>query len=506
MYDACMHWFYRAGVTRIRGSCRLAVALRNGHPRSDTAAGLTAAVVIGLLGSGAGVASAAEAGCALPVAPVYQVVNPTSQASLVTASKSEADNARANYGFTVDNGVILHAPAAAATGLNPVVRLYHPTSGDFLWTADAAEAVKAVTTYGYQRQKTDFYASPAQLSCTIPVTRLVKGSLHRLAVGSTVATLTAAGWNNEGVKFHAFPAPQATLPLSSVPAGGVLGDAIYTFSDFSISKDGRQVGAVLPAAGLSGQGATRSIVRMDAGSSTKASTVPADDPANVNPLDLLLVTGTAGTQVSPTLSGFTLQGTAQGHLYNGLRLSYTRGATISGVKVAAVPGNYHINPGETFGINDWQGHGNTYTDVEVDGAGVGASALGFNSSENVTVTRADLHDNPYSAGVAAWKTRNVTLTDVRTTGNRTGLNFERVTGTVVVTRPTIQGNTEQDLYIGTDGDSATYTITDPVLTAGAKLRIRLPANEMGSPNQQKKSDIKVLVNGTDVTASLVQWL
>jgi hypothetical protein len=179
---------------------------------------------------------------------------------------------------------------------------------------------------------------------------------------------------------------------------------------------------------------------------------------------------------------------------------------VSDVRVVAVPGNYHINPGETFGINDWQGHGNTYSNIEIDGAGVGASALGINSSDNVTVNGAYLHDNPFSAGVAAWKTTNVTLVGVRTSGNRTGLNFERVAGTVRIDRPTITGNTAQDLYIGSDYGSATYTITDPVLSPGAKLRILLPKNEMGSPNLQRKEDIHVLVGGADVTSSLVQWL
>jgi len=477
--------------------------------------GLTTIAVIGLTGAGVGVAaatsSAADPSCAVPLSPIYQVVNPTSQASLVTPSRSEADGAKSGYGFTVDNGVIFSAPTTAGTataGLNAVVRLYNPGSGDFLWTADSAEAGNAVDRYGYQLQQTDFYASPTALACTVPVYRLVKGSMHRLAGGAAVTTLTTAGWASEGVKFNAFvtPASLPTLPLSSVLAGGALGNAVYTFSDFGVAKDGQQVGAVLPATGLTGRGVTSSIVRMNPGSSTRASMVPPNDPAYTNPIDLLMVTGTAGTPAAPTLSGFTLQGTPQGHLYNGLRMSYTRGAHITDVKVVAVPGNYHINPGETFGLNDYQGHGNTYTDVEIDGAGIGASALGFNSSDNVTVNGANVHNNPYSAGVAAWQTTNVTLIDVRTVQNRTGLNFERVQGTVLVTRPTIQGNTEQDLYIGSDYGSAKYTITDPVLTSGAKLRIRLPASEMGKPNLQKKTDIKVIVNGTDVTATVVQWL
>lgn len=494
--------------------------------------GLTAAAVIGLASAGIGVAAATSsqptadpnASCATPASPIYQVTSPSNQASLVTQWRAEADAGKA-YGFTVDNGVVFYAPTRAAAGLTAVVRLYHPGSGDFLWTAAGTEARNAVDRYGYQLQQTDFYASAAQLSCTTAVTRMVKGPMHRLVVGSAVITLTGQGWTNEGIKFYAFrnsgsetqaptpspsmtasAPPSTTLPLSSVLPSGVLGNATYTFNDFSVIKDGRTVGAVAPTSGLTGRGAVSSVVQMNPNTSTKASLVPSNNAAYTNPMDLLLVTGTASSMIAPTLSGFTLRGTPQGHIFNGLRMSYTRGAHITGVKVVAVPGNYHINPGETFGINDWQGHGNTYTDVEVDGAGVGASALGVNSSDNVTVNRANLHDNPYSAGIAAWQTTNVTLVDVRSVKNRTGLNFERVQGAVVVTRPTLLDNAEQDLFIGSDYGSAKYTITDPVLASGAKLRIRLAKTEMGAPNLQSRNDIKVIVGGVDVTASIVQWL
>lgn len=485
------------------------VAVRLERMRRTHTLGLVAAAVVGLSAAGAGVVATAATQaapdiCPAAVAPIYQVANPDTGASLVTASRTEADNARA-YGFTVDNGAVFQAPTAAAAGLTPVTRLYHPTSKDFFWTADSAEAANAVTRHGYLSQQTDFYASTAALSCAIPVTRLVKGAMHRLAVGSAVTALTAQGWTTEGVKFHAF-GPAGTVPLASAPPGGPLGAATFTVDDFGVVKDGRTVGAVLPASGLTGAGAGATTVQMTPNTSTKAALVPPNDPAYTNPLDLLMVAGTAGSPAAPTLRGFTLRGTPQGHLYNGLRMSHTRGARVSDVRVVAVPGDYHINPGETFGINDWQGHGNTYTGVEVDGAGVGASGLGINSSSNVTVTSADLHHNPHSAGLAAWQTTTVTLVDVRSAHNRTGLNFERVAGAVVITRPTLVGNTEQDLYIGSDLGSATYTITDPVLAPGTKLRVRLPRNEMGSPNLQRRDDIRVLVNGADVTAAVVHWL
>lgn len=296
-------------------------------------------------------------------------------------------------------------------------------------------------------------------------------------------------------------APAPAVPIAPVLAAGVLGAATYTFTDFGVAEDGRQAGVLLPAGGLTGRGVTATVLRMADRSSTRARLVPPGGPDGTNPLDLLLVTG-----ATPTLSGFTLQGSPQGHLYNGLRLAGTHGARVTGVKVAAVPGDFLAGPGETFGISDRHGRGNTYTDIEVDGAGVGASGLGISDSDAVTVQRASLHDNPFSAGIAVWQTTGVTLTDVRTARNRTGMALERVGGTVLITRPTFLGNAEQDLYIGSDLGSARIIIADPVLAIGATLRVRMPYTEMGRPNRQLKSDLTVTRNGADVTARVVQWL
>ena len=318
-------------------------------------------------------------------------------------------------------------------------------------------------------------------------------------VAAAVIGLTGAG---VGVAAAAAPPAVTAAPVVSVfAAAASLGAATYTFADFGIAKDGRQAGALLAATGLTGRGSAVTVLRMTDRSSTRARMVPPDDPANTNPLDLLLVTGGA-----PALTGFTLQGSPQGHLYNGLRLAHTRGARVTDVKVAAIPGDFSVNPGETFGISDVRGHGTAYTDIEVDGAGVGASGLGIDSSDGVTVTRAHLHDHPFSAGVTVWQATGVTLTDVRTMRNRTGVNLERVAGTVLITRPTFLGNAEQDLYIGSDLGSARITIADPVLAEGAPLRVRLPITEMGKPNRQLRSDLTVTRNGADVTERVVQWL
>jgi hypothetical protein len=182
----------------------------------------------------------------------------------------------------------------------------------------------------------------------------------------------------------------------------------------------------------------------------------------------------------------------------------TTNARIENVRVRSIPGNSRVNPGETFGIADFRSVGSVYRGVEVDGAGVGASALGLNNSSSTTISDSYFHNNPYSAGIAAWQSNNLTITDVITRNNRTGLNFERTSGTVKIVRPTIENNSAQDLYIGSDQGSAKITIIDPKFSG--KLRIRIPTDYWAGTNRQKKSDIRVIINGVDRTSSVVQWL
>lgn len=106
--------------------------------------------------------------------------------------------------------------------------------------------------------------------------------------------------------------------------------------------------------------------------STQASDVP-HQPNTTNQLSLLKVHGG-----SPTLTGFTLQGTEQGHLYNDLRLASTHNATVLNAIIGAIPGDSGYPPGETFGITDFHTTGTTCNGVPVNGAGVGAAGLGFN--------------------------------------------------------------------------------------------------------------------------------
>lgn len=280
--------------------------------------------------------------------------------------------------------------------------------------------------------------------------------------------------------------------LSQLGSNAVLGSGTFTFNNFAGT-----IGAELPN-GFSGQGENSTVLEMTPHSSSKGGLVPTAG-GTTNPLIMLESQGG-----SPLLKDFTLQGTNQGHLYHGLRIKNTTNARVENVRVRAIPGDDKVNPGETFGIADFRSTGSTYSGVEVDGAGVGATGLGLNNSTDTTVSDSYFHDNPYSAGIAAWQSSNLTLTDVITKNNRTGLNFERVSGSVRIVRPTIEGNTAQDIYVGSDQGSAKITIIDPVFSG--RLRIRIPSNYWAGPEQQRRSDIHVIINGVDRTNDVVQWL
>ena len=273
-----------------------------------------------------------------------------------------------------------------------------------------------------------------------------------------------------------------------------LGSGTYTFSNFGSNKIGLDLTG---KGGMKGTSSSATIVQMTAYSSTKASLVPTAAGTG-NPLNLMAISG------SPTLSNFTLQGTPQGHNYNGLKVASTTNAKLTNVKVLAIPGSGYNPPQETFAINDLHTSGSTYSNVTVDGQGVGASGLAANSSSNITITNSTFTGMKYSAGVALWQTKNATLTNVVTTNNRTGLNFERCSGTITVTSPTILNEGNQDFYIGSDQGSAKITITNP--TYYGHLRIRVPVNYRGAANKQLRSDIKVLVNGVNKTSSIVTWI
>jgi hypothetical protein len=147
--------------------------------------------------------------CGSMTMPIYQRVNPTSTASLLTRSVNEARRA-ADYGFTGNNGLPFLAAAAPGPGLVGAHRMYLPGRSNFVWMTSPSEIALAKS-MGYLDQGTNFYASTAPAPCLIPVFRYYRNGYHRFVVGDVQgAAERSAGWFPEGVAFYA--APPAPLP------------------------------------------------------------------------------------------------------------------------------------------------------------------------------------------------------------------------------------------------------------------------------------------------------
>jgi hypothetical protein len=262
-----------------------------------------------------------------------------------------------------------------------------------------------------------------------------------------------------------------------------------TFSDFHPAA-GTLDGLVLSGPRLIGAGVDRSVLRMRAHSSTHAADIPTAFP-QTNQLSLVRL----GSTVTE-FAGFTVRATAEGHLYNGLRIDRARHIRVHDVRVVGVPGSASSPPGETFGLNDYRTDGARYGRVEIDGRGRGAAGFGVNGSRSITIHDCYSHDNRYSMGFAFWQVRNIAISrSIATFNGRAGFNFERVSGTVELDRIVSRWN-RHPISIASDQGSAVYRIVDPVLS-GPTFEVHLPRTYYGATNLQRRSDIHLIVNGRE---------
>ena len=175
------------------------------------------------------------------------------------------------------------------------------------------------------------------------------------------------------------------------------------------------------------------------------------------------------------------------------------------VRIVNIPGADSHPPGETFALNDWRTTGSVYTRIRIEGGGVEAAGFATKSTRGVAVVDSTFSGSAESSGAVFWQTDGITLTDLRVIGNRSGLNFERVTGDVLLTRPVFRGNANYDLQFGSDRGGASVTIADPVLKPEQKIVMNVPLRYHGGENGQKRSNVHVLVKGVDRTDELVRF-
>jgi hypothetical protein len=293
------------------------------------------------------------------------------------------------------------------------------------------------------------------------------------------------------VRFATLPdAPSFTARVAE-GAGRIvsLGATTVPFTDFGTPGSATDAALVGPAAtGLVGAGVGRTVLEMVPHTSTHAADIPTEH-LQPNQLALLRVVGDGAV-----LRNFTLQGTDQGHLYNGLKVARVVGLHASYLRVVGIPGDNSSPPGETMSINDFKTVDSRWSHIEVDGAGLSASGFGVNGSRGIEICDTDSHDNAASMGFAFWQSRDARLVDcVATDNGYSGFNFERQSGTNTLVRPVATGN-RFAMRIASDQGSAKFTIIDPQLVGG-HWTVTMPKRWYGSPNLQKRSDITLIVHG-----------
>ncbi len=172
-----------------------------GNLRSRTA--LVAALAVSACLVHAPAATAASAPrCGAFSSNVYERVNPSSQASTLTLSKSQSDSS-AGGGFTSLRDTSMRMASGSGRSLVAVHRLYRGLhGGDYFYAATAGERSRAIGR-GYTDQGVVFYASKTSASCLTAIWSYEKGGVHRFVNSkSDMAALKAAGWKKEKVRFY----------------------------------------------------------------------------------------------------------------------------------------------------------------------------------------------------------------------------------------------------------------------------------------------------------------
>lgn len=479
---------------------------------------------------------------------VYQAVNPSSEASLLSRYSSEIDSAKAKNGFTDAKGAAFKAAAKPADGLSPVYRL--KKGGDFMWVADtpgAGEYENAQSKYGYQSQQIDFYASATPAEGTIPVYRYLKGTKHRTAVTLTdQRALESAGWTSEGVKFYAAtvdPADWVRWENIAEP-----GDTIQTVLDdpaltgktlklpagvFEVSNfQNPSVAINIPAGvkGVDGEG-NDTILRIKPNSSTYASTIPKQGTGQTNQLYVVRMNNgaEAGTGAQ-TLSDLWIQGTEQGHLYNGLMVGKAAdGSTVKNLLITGIPGDAGSPPGETFGLNWWRTNQSVTQKIEVDGyrwtgdsyatrvkgEKVGSSPIGYNSADDAKLYDAYTHDS--KTGMPTfWQSNRAETWNLQSINNNAGINHEE-SFDIVHHQPVITGSANRQhisfmsqrgdgklTVIGATVDGWTGTKVAGPIGKGQKLLVLTPTNYAG-PNTNRIVTKPTIVLDDGVTPQPFTW-
>lgn len=283
---------------------------------------------------------------------------------------------------------------------------------------------------------------------------------------------------------------------------------VREFADFTTQSSGQYV-----RGNLTGAGVDRTTLRMRPRSSTKIAPT-----SGTNQLHLIRAGGglnEGATLAGATVGGFTLDGTDQGHMYNGLMVPWSTGVTVRDLKITGIPGNSSAPPGETFSLNLWHANKATVERVKVDakntaGQSVGASLIGLNDCYGATLTDVEATGTTSGFGIAIWQCSDVKIRGGNFRNNRRAINTENMRGGVFeYDQCDVSGQTTSGPHIvfATAIQSCKLIVRDPILAANEwPLRIGVPT--LGSnyaaggnkPHVQRVEDVQVFIGGVDVTA------
>lgn len=311
------------------------------------------------------------------------------------------------------------------------------------------------------------------------------------------------------VPFESLPnAGSIAATANQVPTGKQVSYDKGTFECVNFDANGYGMLFWLNNYGTRGSGSKNTIFQMKANSSTAKSKVPAQPDKNktdgsTNQLYIMRGGGNGDSSPRATVySGFTIQGTPQGHMYNGL-IAYTqRGGSIDDVVIKGIPGDSSVNPGETFSLNLYRSNDMKISNLEIDGrdqsgAVVGASGIGLNFVNNVDIRDSYIHHSNFGAGITAYQcTGTINYTNVRSEQHQVvAFNFEGNAVTANLRNCTFLQSPWAHMIVDAInvGASSVINIYDPVFE-GSKFYVTVH-NTTGQ--RQKSSDIHLFVGGVE---------
>lgn len=261
-------------------------------------------------------------------------------------------------------------------------------------------------------------------------------------------TLGQTGTSNSGgIQIEGTPGPPAGYTTYSTGAAnfdaGVdankktyLPEATYTFSDFLYPTNPTMGAMLTNCESLAGAGMDKTIIKMNANTSTKLSAYNAITSGNANPYNLIWI-GDESVENGPkvTIENLTISGTTQPHPYNGIQIARSLAPVVRNVKVQGIPGNSSTPPGETFSLSLYRAANATIEYCILDGrrdetgGSQAASLFGINNSDHVTVTDTIIRYTDPAFAVAGWQSTGGDFTRVTFDHNgRVPIHLENTDG------------------------------------------------------------------------------